>query len=638
MNGNPPPSAIGRRKIQALTVSVNYADFLECIAPNVRHFDRWLVVTDESDTRTQDVCRRWGMEVLLSKRLYENDAVFHKAAALNEGLAVLDQEAWVAVLDSDILLPHDFRERLELQELEPECLYGLSGRRICRTLPEFRSLAAREPWADNLIHTTFVIGYFNLFHLAQEKNRYPEHGSDDASTYDVLFSNLFPAARRRFLPFVCLHAGDSSHNWRGRVTDPFFEDHNLAHAPGTVPQTEAIAAMLGGPDKTAVLIGCWRGDTSRALAQHFGKVTVIDHWGLLARPPSPAMATDLQFLAARYAAETSGPPNLTSPLEHSEELLAGIPAGSLDVIWLTAEPEYDSLLLFLPAWLPKLKPGGAIAGGFYEPELLPGPSHVVQILLGAPDDVFADMQWVKRLAEPDKFIARRLPAPVTDTQRGVVYVCMEDAEVEALLVSLSSLRRHWRGAVCVLNAGDESPSLRLACARLGVDFRNVPHFSELYPDEINRLHALDWSPFEESVFLDTATLVSGPLDFLFDALTNQPNAFCPARDPGKLPVSDAAFAWRNTSLVLDSLRAIAGSMLSLAGPDALRLAFGVLLHEKVMHVLPAAPVWSGPAKRAPAGTLIQAFPRLARAGEGALRLFLPWAEEETRLLRRLAET
>ena len=109
MNGNPPPPARERRKIQALCVSVNYADFLECIGPNIKHFDRWLVVTDEKDTATQGVCRRWGMEVLLTKRLHENDAVFHKAAALNEGLDALDQDAWVAVLDSDILLPHDFR-------------------------------------------------------------------------------------------------------------------------------------------------------------------------------------------------------------------------------------------------------------------------------------------------------------------------------------------------------------------------------------------------------------------------------------------------------------------------------------------------------------------------------------------------
>ena len=61
-------------------VSVDYADYLECIAPNVRHFDRFLVITVESDTRTQEVCRRHGMEILFSRRLYEDGAAFHKAA------------------------------------------------------------------------------------------------------------------------------------------------------------------------------------------------------------------------------------------------------------------------------------------------------------------------------------------------------------------------------------------------------------------------------------------------------------------------------------------------------------------------------------------------------------------------------
>src|SRR5688500_10256772 len=191
MTGNPaplPPADGPRRKIQALSVSVNYADFLECVAPNIRHFDRWLVVTVAEDTRTQEVCRRWGLDVLISERLYKNGAAFHKAAALNEGLEALDQDAWVAVMDSDILLPRDFRERLDAQTLDSDCLYGLSGRRICSTLPEFRSLAEREPWADNLIHATFVIGYFNLFHLSQKLNRYPEDFSDDASSYDMMFS------------------------------------------------------------------------------------------------------------------------------------------------------------------------------------------------------------------------------------------------------------------------------------------------------------------------------------------------------------------------------------------------------------------------------------------------------------------
>jgi hypothetical protein len=635
MTGDPNASA-APRKIQALTVSVNYADYLECIAPNVRHFERWLVVTDESDTRTLEVCRRWGMEVLISKRLYEKGAAFHKAAALNEGLDALDQDAWVAVMDSDILLPNEFRRRLDAQTLDPACLYGLGGRRVCSTLHEFRSLADCEPWADNLIYTTFVIGYFNLFHLGQKRNRYPEESSDDASTYDVEFSDSFPAANRRYLPFVCLHAGDVSQNWRGRVTDPFFEEGTLDQSPPPAQHTEEIAAMLGGPGKTAAQIGCYDGGTTGTLARHFDKVTVIDHWGLLIRSPSPALATDLKLLAGRYAEETAGLTGVTPPLEHSDKTLAGIPDGSLDLIWLTAEPEYDFFLTFLPAWLPKLKSGGAIAGGFYEPKNLPASSRVVQLLLGAPDHTFPDMHWVRRLEDPKRLASRLFPqAPAIHARHGVIYVCMGEHDVEALLVSLSSLRRHWNGAVCVLCAGDENPSLRLACVRLGVEFRSVPCVSEHYPDELNRLHALEWSPFDESVFIDANTLVRDSPQFLFDALAKQDHAFCLSQGRTRVPVATAAFAWRKGTTVIDAWRAIAASLLPFAGPLAVAHGLVALKEDSALHLLPADYLWSGPAKRAPSDVRILALPRLARAG--ALHLFPPWAEEEQALMAWVAE-
>jgi hypothetical protein len=627
-----PPSERRRLKLHALSVSVDYADYLECVAPNIRHFDRWLVVTKEEDARTRDVCRRWGMEVLFSRRLHEGGAVFHKAAALNEGLETLDPDTWVAVMDSDILLPRDFRERLEAQALDPSCLYGLSGRRICRTFPEFRFLSACEPWADNLIYTTFVIGYFNLFYLGQKRNRYPDHGSKDASSYDVLFSESFPATNRRYLPFVCLHAGDRCQNWQGRVTDPFLDDLTLAHTPPPPCRTEEIAARLGGAGKTAVQIGCYDSVFSRTLASHFDRVLVIDHWGLTAGAASPELAIDLKFVASRYFRETAGHSALTTPLGHSDETLDAIADHSLDVIWLTCEPEYDFLLLFLPSWLPKLKPGGTIAGNFYEPQLLPGPSRVVQLLLGRPDEWFPDGQWLRRIGDPDRAARRLIPAAPAGAARGVIYVSTCEEDVEALLVSLNSLQRHWNGPVCVTCCGDESASLRLACVRLGVVFLNVPRVSELYPDESNRLHALEWSPFGETVFVDAATLFTGSPQFLFDALTTHTDAFCLSSGRGPGVIETCAFAWRRGSPVLEAWRSLASGI-----SDTRRAVPAALakLHENSrLHLLPAGAIWSGSAKRAPAGTRILALSRLFRAG--ALHLFRPWADEEQVLIARLA--
>jgi hypothetical protein len=632
MTGNTAPP---RRKIQALTVSVNYADFLECIAPNLRHFERWLVVTDEKDTRTQEVCRRHGMDVLFSKRLYEMGAAFHKAAALNEGLEALDQDGWVAVMDSDILLPRDFRERLDAQDLDPAGLYGLAGRRVCPTLAEFRALAAHEPWADNLIYTTFVIGYFNLFHLGQERNRYPDHGSDDASTYDVLFSEAFPPAQRHYLPMVCLHAGDASQNWRGRTTDPFF-DHPGELGAGAESSAEQIAERLGGPDKHAALLGCWRGGPARVLARYFGEVTVIDHWGLYLRAVTPVMQKDLAVLQSQYAAETAGLSTLSQPREHSEQTLASIPDASLDVLWLTAEPEYDSLLQLLPRWLPKLKPGGAVVGGFYDPDLLPGPSQLVHLLLGTPDVRCDDLQWVKHLSDPAGHVARLLPARRGSGSRGVVYVATGPGDVEALLVSLHSLRRHWQGPVCVLNAGDELGPLCVACARLGVDFRNVPAVSEASPPDLLTLYALDWSPFDESLFLNHATLVLAPVERLFDSRLGRDHIL--ATSAHRLSEETPALVWQRHSAVLDTWRSLALMMQSDFGHRAVSAARGLVVHDGRLCVRPGEAIWNGPARRAPAECCVLSLARLARAGTDALRMLPAWFEEEQALLRLLQLT
>jgi hypothetical protein len=83
--------------------------------------------------------------------------------------------------------------------------------------------------------------------------------------------------------------------------------------------------------------------------------------------------------------------------------------------------------------------------------------------------------------------------------------------------------------------------------------------------------------------------------------------------------------------VLEEWRALASVL-----PDTRRAVPAALatLHENSgLHLLPAGPIWSGPAKRAPAGACILALPRLFRAG--ALHLFPPWAGEEQALISRL---
>ena len=619
MSGN--PAADPKRKIQAVTVSVNYADYLECIAPNRVHFDRWIVVTEESDRRTREVCARHGMDVVFSRRLREGGAVFNKAAALNEGLGALDPDAWAAVLDSDILLPPDFRARLDRQKLNPHWLYGLAGRRICETSAEFAALARQAPWGDNLTHATFIIGYFNLFHPATSGARYPEDVSDDASTYDLCFSDQFPAARRHYLPFVCLHAGSATENWRGRKSDPFLNGPQIQ--PPAADSTPEIAECFGGPDKHAVQIGCYHGEPGRTLARQFGRVTVFDHWGLTIPAVSPAMETDRQWLYARYLAESAGAANLSGPLEHTTESVAAIPDASVDLLWLTAEPEYDFLLQALPLWLPKLKPGAAVAGGFFDRKLLPVTAGLVSQLFGEPTRSYPDGKWVRRLADPAAWLDRVLPRVPEAGRRGVVYVAMVPEEVEPLLVSLHSLRRCWTGPVCVLNAGDESSTLRLACARLGIQFRNLPDDRE--PD-LSFIRALEWTPFAESLFLGSPTLVRGPVEPLFDRLSNHKAVFWPGVGKWSATPGLGAFVWSRESPFASTWASLTASLLPELNEDAMRIALQQMRHDGLVHLEPPGAVWSGPARRIPPQAAVQYLERPARAC--ALHLYRPWEEEQ----------
>src|SRR2546428_297913 len=108
-------------KVFAITICVNYSDYLESILGNQKHFDRWLVMTVEEDRTTQELCRNAGIEVFTSKCLNADGRDFHaglnKARVIDEAMAIFESnsqngssglaefanERWYLVLDADIL-------------------------------------------------------------------------------------------------------------------------------------------------------------------------------------------------------------------------------------------------------------------------------------------------------------------------------------------------------------------------------------------------------------------------------------------------------------------------------------------------------------------------------------------------------
>ncbi len=163
-------------RLVAVTVCINYADYLECVIENRVHFDRWVVMTVAGDVATHALCAKYGIECYDSELLQADGKDFHavdnKGPVLNEGLVraarvdgcllmvdggdasavnqpstinhqpalsteggcavhqlstINHQPTWCVVLDADVLLPRYFGERVRGMPLEAGVLYAMGG-------------------------------------------------------------------------------------------------------------------------------------------------------------------------------------------------------------------------------------------------------------------------------------------------------------------------------------------------------------------------------------------------------------------------------------------------------------------------------------------------------------------------------
>lgn len=241
-------------KIEAVTVCVDYADFLSRVAPhNRRLLDRWVVVTRPADELTRQTCLKNSIEVVLCDE-FGRCGDFNKARGINAGLRQLSGDGWLVHLDGDICLPLDFRQCLDDAHLQEGYIYG--ALRLCLPgweaweaaqrqglysralgwLAEYRDRPAGSyiggiPGASRFGYAP--IGYFQMWHGSETlswgsaRKWYPdEHGG--AGRTDNQFAWLWDRRRRQLIPELLLFHLESlsakdgmGHNWHGRRT-PWF--------------------------------------------------------------------------------------------------------------------------------------------------------------------------------------------------------------------------------------------------------------------------------------------------------------------------------------------------------------------------------------------------------------------------------
>lgn len=212
--------------IEAVTVCVNYADYLQQTLPLLAaRVDRVVVVSTAADVETADVvadCDR--CELVTTDAFHAGGDVFNKGRAINEGFRRLDRRGWVLHIDADVAL----FDPIPLEDLDRTLIWMAHRHRI-RGLPEWRmALAGRRRWPQierNIIYRgrRTAIGYFQMFHAPTSWNWYPEKWPA-ANVSDVKFSHQFSdvGILQQFRVYhLEADARSRGVNWEGRKSARF---------------------------------------------------------------------------------------------------------------------------------------------------------------------------------------------------------------------------------------------------------------------------------------------------------------------------------------------------------------------------------------------------------------------------------
>lgn len=313
--------------LSAVSVCISYSEYLEQCLCNRKQFDRWAIVTVPDDKATSKLCAQSGLECCIAQDLSAGGLGFHaahnKSRFINAGLRYLRRRlrreqaqnvtsgSWIIVIDADVMLPGDFRDRLEalLPLLDPRKLYGMWGRRVVRTSDEFFRLKSLNPWETYLERSPPVIGYFNLFHMQGPQHFYPASPRETGGHDDYRFYRKFGPKSSVKLPMTVLHLGSTAVHWEGRV-------ENVGASVAIEPKDKVVLAQvveeLGMEARTqdAVLLGAWWSAPVHILAPMFRRVLVVDLRDLAEPGHDALQEADRAFLWRRFTEGLAGLSNV----------------------------------------------------------------------------------------------------------------------------------------------------------------------------------------------------------------------------------------------------------------------------------------------------------------------------------------
>lgn len=192
----------------AITVSVDYSNLLDIILPqNYKFFDKWYIVTEETDQKTLDVIRKYGyenVEVLFFD--FRKESTFNKGGGIQFALDKIEKDKTVLLLDSDIYIDDIFSRYLDFP-IEDDVLYSFT-RYDYYTYDHFKR---------DIVDNVYQINFMGFFQLFKHTKKYRYQNSDNCRVCDSEFSLQFNNRNKKlFTGKVIKHLGRDNVNHFGR--------------------------------------------------------------------------------------------------------------------------------------------------------------------------------------------------------------------------------------------------------------------------------------------------------------------------------------------------------------------------------------------------------------------------------------
>lgn len=144
-------------------------------------------------------------------------------------------------------------------------------------------------------------------------------------------------------------------------------------------------------------IGCYVGDSTEIFKSKVDYMFCIDPWKNGYDPNDGASENiDMSIVEAQFDELIKFSSNVQKMKMSGNEAIEHIEDESLDLVYIDGLHTYEGCKNDIEKWLPKIKPGGYIAGHDYGSKHFPGVKEAVDEFF-TPDKTFRDSSWIKKI-------------------------------------------------------------------------------------------------------------------------------------------------------------------------------------------------------------------------------------------------